>query len=458
MMRLFSEKKITTIKQGKAGDCYLLVFLDCLMNTSQEGLEYIKSLFTETEAGVELRIKRSALSYHLVNKDLTKYNYYFDENTDQDVFTISHEKCREIDSSLDGVRTDSLAVKILERICAYYYFEKWQPIHTSLSVHSIRQMFCDERNRTPGLSLYFVAQLFSVEARKIEDVRHLIALKKIIPGLAVYLSLNEKNGRHSYGVHSIVLDGASGLERGLLINPWDNQNLTSCALMTLHARDPAFYFLKTESEKYELACILLSHPSVLLDFERILDKTNQLMRTADRDTIRAHYLGIQGELSRIYEKIVRIKHRILLSQFEVFKTNIKTHFKPYVTEVVDPISRALVELNAKNPGLTSPNTIFSSLNSAFQRSSSQLFIAFVTHLCVSYEDYSSSEAIYAHQKKLLMRLDGELNKNKNVLISTNMRRAYDNCRAKIEKMAGDAALGLSVESGNSQVVLKDPSL
>ncbi len=76
-----------TIKQGQTGDCYLLSSLNCMFHSGPGGLAQIQSLFTETEDGVTVRIKRTVkLQEENISND--KYDYRHDKNTDEDVFTM----------------------------------------------------------------------------------------------------------------------------------------------------------------------------------------------------------------------------------------------------------------------------------------------------------------------------------------------------------------------------------
>lgn len=44
-----AENTPITIKQGHTGDCYLLTAIDCILNSGEEGLPLVKSLFTQTK-------------------------------------------------------------------------------------------------------------------------------------------------------------------------------------------------------------------------------------------------------------------------------------------------------------------------------------------------------------------------------------------------------------------------
>ncbi len=119
---LFPEENLPiTIKQGNTGDCYLLAALDCIFQ-SKEGYDQIKSLFKEVPGGVEVRIKAAR---HLTDSNREnmqgKYAYYYDSVRGEHVFFLSQRRLNEIDNSKDGVDSNSLAVKILERLIPYFF-------------------------------------------------------------------------------------------------------------------------------------------------------------------------------------------------------------------------------------------------------------------------------------------------------------------------------------------------
>ncbi|WP_309598918.1 hypothetical protein [Legionella sainthelensi] len=74
--------------------------LDCILNSGTEGYAAIKSLFKETEEGIEVRIKSTDLSKYLQKEKLQgKYKYHYDPITNQDVFFIDKKKLQEIDQT-----------------------------------------------------------------------------------------------------------------------------------------------------------------------------------------------------------------------------------------------------------------------------------------------------------------------------------------------------------------------
>ncbi len=66
-----------TINQGKTtGNCYLLASISAILNSGTIGQKHIRSLFTETDKGVSVRIQKSSISRYLqVDKLQGKYEY-----------------------------------------------------------------------------------------------------------------------------------------------------------------------------------------------------------------------------------------------------------------------------------------------------------------------------------------------------------------------------------------------
>ena len=184
-MNLFSTCGTNTIEQGRVGNCSLLTVLDCLMNTSTEGLNFIKSMFHKTKDGVVVRIKRTYHSENLKNKNLTQYRYFYDNSTDEDVFFVSLEKCEQITGETKGVKTNALAIKILERICSYYFYNNWQSVTNSIEAHNFG--IIRYAHKTQFGTLSFIAEWLSLDIKpiKFEDFW---MLRQLLSNLPVYLS------------------------------------------------------------------------------------------------------------------------------------------------------------------------------------------------------------------------------------------------------------------------------
>ncbi|RUR09805.1 hypothetical protein [Legionella sp. km772] len=255
-----------TINQGKTGDCYFLASLDCIFNSGPEGLAKIKSLFTETEHGITVRIKRTTISAHLkVDKLHGKYDYFYDKDRDEDVFIISKERLKVIDGPSIGVKTNSLAVKILERLSAYYYVADWDnqsDIMASVIAHNVS-------NRHQGTSTEFVGLLLGVNTEDLSDISKIIKLKTLAPDYPVYISMNygvkdafgKTHGRHGLRLDKIIPDSSmAGGYKFVLVNPWYNDRTESYSLDDIKTRSYRFCFFNLPSPKAQLTRQLLSFP------------------------------------------------------------------------------------------------------------------------------------------------------------------------------------------------------
>ncbi|AOW51089.1 hypothetical protein BE845_11210 [Legionella pneumophila subsp. pneumophila] len=264
MTPLFPEKNTPlTIKQGPVDDCYLLVALDCIFNSGDEARQLLASKFTQTPLGLTVRIKRNNQSTRLDSQKMRgKYIHVYDRNTDEDVFFIGQQKLKEIDNSKKGVQTNSLAIKVLERISSYYYTGDWD--HTgesgSLTAHSISQRHMESSTR-------FVGKLLGIHAEDTEEMDEIIKLKLMNPREAVYISFAygepDANGkiheRHALRIDKVVPKTNGGYDF-ILVNPWDNQKEETFSLGELEKRDCRFCTFSLNQQRYEITRILLKNP------------------------------------------------------------------------------------------------------------------------------------------------------------------------------------------------------
>lgn len=264
MTPLFPGKnKPLTLQQGPVDDCYLLVALDCIFNSGDEARDLLASKFKRTPVGLSVRIKRNNQSTHLKTDKMSgKYIHTYDRLTDEDVFFLSNQKLKEIDDSPKGVKSNSLAVKVLERISAYYYIGDWEhaEFSTSLTAHSISQRFSETSTR-------FVGKLLGVLAKDSEDIDEIIKLKLMNPNEAIYTSMaygepddhGKIHDRHALRVDRIINKG-NGNYDFVLVNPWDNQKQEVYSSDDLKNRDCRFCTFSTNQQKAELTTIFLKNP------------------------------------------------------------------------------------------------------------------------------------------------------------------------------------------------------
>ncbi|HAU1320161.1 TPA: Dot/Icm secretion system substrate [Legionella pneumophila] len=266
MTPLFPSQGPITIRQGIGGSCYLLSSLDCILNLGEEGEQLIKSLFTQTEDGkVIVRIKRhEALKDNLQKNKMTgKYTHYVDELNNEDVFEISLERLKEIDNQYGGVKSNSLAIKILERLVSYYYAGNWSNTNPLASV-----VAHDIPDRIAGFtSTAFVGKFFGIQAEDIPYSRldDIIKLKLMNPDEPVYISMSygkvdgfgKFHGRHALRIDKIIPKG-SGNYDFVLINPHDNSKTETYRLDDLNKRNCRFCLFNTNIHRASLTKKLLT--------------------------------------------------------------------------------------------------------------------------------------------------------------------------------------------------------
>ncbi len=210
------ENEPLKIRQGKAGDCYLLVVLDCLYGT-EDGRKLIQSMFTQTPEGIEVRIKASNLSKRLQYEKMEgKYEYR--ATPTEDIFFLSNDRLQKIDQKSSGVHTNSLAIKILERLISYYYSCDWET--NSLIAHNEPYI---------GDQLNILRNFFSIEIKQSYDINKMIKLKQRNPDEPIFIGMRYGkfdiyNSHHCQ--HALRVDKLSSDSNGqyfTLINPWNNQ-------------------------------------------------------------------------------------------------------------------------------------------------------------------------------------------------------------------------------------------
>lgn len=237
------------IKQGKGGDCYLLSSLECLLNSDPASRTQIEAMFKPNPNGngVVLRLKPHLLTpqkdklasradyerpdYGTGDDEWKRYGYEVDSKTGEHVFYISNKRLQEIENEAGGVKSNSLAVKILERISAYYYVGNWSPLRhlASVEAHNIA-------NRHDTTSTKFVGALLGFKTHDYPgtDFKRILTLQQFDPTPAVYISMayghkdayGKFHGRHALRLKSweeVNINGKN-IYRLSLINPWDNQS------------------------------------------------------------------------------------------------------------------------------------------------------------------------------------------------------------------------------------------
>ena len=250
-----------TISQGTVGDCYLLSALDCIFTSGPEGYQKIKSLFTQTQDHVEVRIQRNNTIYKnlLARKQLNalqgKYVHNYNQFTNEDVFLISNENLKRIDNSTGGVKTNSLAVKILEHLSTYYFdlpqsSQPYQP--TTGALYSAPSLLEHNRqDRFMVTSSKFVGNLLNIDTMDVQE-NHAITImvfKDKIPNYPIYIGMeygikdqnNKYHGRHAYRLKAIVMN-PNDIHRSYfeLVDPHNNTSTKFFSYKDIMDRSPRF--------------------------------------------------------------------------------------------------------------------------------------------------------------------------------------------------------------------------
>jgi hypothetical protein len=254
-----ADNEPVTIKQGEVGDCYLLAGLDCIINVDPEGRAKFKSMFTQTADGVTVRIKRTAIGNNLKLKMLTgKYRHSYNRNQRVDEFFISNSRLKLIDDENSiGVKSNSLAVKIIEHISSYYYTKSWdhREAYSSLKAH----IETGERFKVSDNA--FVAQLLGVETQ-ISSMDDIVKLKQLSPDFPAYIAIawNAQSAhiRHALRIRNITVK--RGITYFELVNPWDNTKTETYSLFQIKDRNPFFAVFAPTIQKLEKGNLLIRLP------------------------------------------------------------------------------------------------------------------------------------------------------------------------------------------------------
>ena len=256
MTPLFPEKgQYILIQQGQASDCYLLCSLDCILNGGTEHQDLIRSKFTQISEGVFLRIKRTDQSQNLKLEQMKgKYIYSYDVQTDEDVIFIDNQKLEAIDKDPRSVKSNALAVKILERISSYYYIGSWDNDEQfgSIYAHNIPE-------RHQQSSTIFVGKLLGLETTDTRDINAIVNLKAINPNQPIYISMdyaNKDDFGKIHGRHALRIERISPMPNGdyevVLVNPWDNTKQEFFTLSEIKTRHYRFAIFDTGPHKKNL--------------------------------------------------------------------------------------------------------------------------------------------------------------------------------------------------------------
>ena len=268
------------LKQGEAHDCYLLASLDYLFNDGFESYALIQSLFTETAEGVTVRLSHSDQSTFINPvKFEEKYTYQYDAVSNEDVFNIPAKTLDEIELSSYGVVSNSLAVRILERLIPHYYEMEWRDNSAWASIFAHNNL--ETRYRESDTT--FLGKLLGIATHETYSLYDTIKLKNLFPHQCVYIAIDyiqlDTHGylhnRHALRIESIIAnpDSLGGYDF-ILVNPWNNQAHETFNLVDIKRRNPIFCTFITKPEQHNLTQMLLRIP--FADAMYIVDRPDLL--------------------------------------------------------------------------------------------------------------------------------------------------------------------------------------
>lgn len=242
-----------TIRQGQAGSCYYLAFVLALCSNGYHGRALISSMFRQTDEGVFVFFPGGAQSFpHLlhVKRASIKYAYSYDNVAHKHVFFICNAQLLEMEKAEFGVKSNALAIIILEHLIPYFFTNKWSTLRrsTSLSAHSFVDRFAGKKDPD------FLADLFRVNTRKWEDVSAVIALKASNPSYPMSVIMAAPSPgprtRHCWYVHAVEGDVFK------LINPHDSTRVETHPLAEMQAKGCEFWSYHTAYPKTRVPKLL----------------------------------------------------------------------------------------------------------------------------------------------------------------------------------------------------------
>ena len=205
-----------------------------------------------------------------------KYGYFYDRLRNEDVFFLSTERLNDIDRSRDGVVTNSLAVKILERLSSYYFTADWDdriPRHHRRMTRSASVNAHNLSNRFDDPCAVFVGKLVGIFANNTFQTDQIIQLKLLFPDQPIYIGMDygredgygRKHDRHGLRVDQIIPDRTSpGGYRFMLVNPWNTERgVEEYSVNDIKQRGSRFCIYKTNPQRFELMQRLAMSPDVL---------------------------------------------------------------------------------------------------------------------------------------------------------------------------------------------------
>lgn len=290
-----------TIRQSpNHGNCFLLAALDSLLS-SPENRSAVTSIFRESDEGIQVRIRhpRNLLEPPVTEerrKELKdKYHYIYDDRTKESVFMLDKLRLHVIDISELGVESNSLGIKILERLANYLYAPIQPDFQGSAVPHFLRNL-----DRSIFGVVGFLEQLLDVRiergALSTKDQQNcysfykIALLKRESPSTSIFIAMDEDTGGHVWslgtitGTHIDVVRTLMHQPMFLLKNPWDTSQSERFTFAEIERRNGIAGIIKPKKIESEL---LFAVERGLVDDVRIqLARGGSLdVRTSDGRTL-----------------------------------------------------------------------------------------------------------------------------------------------------------------------------
>jgi ankyrin repeat protein len=258
-----------TIRQSpNHGNCFLLAALDSLLS-SPENRSAVTSIFRETEEGIQVRIRhpRNLLEPPVTEerrKELNdKYRYSYDERTKESVFVLDKLRLHVIDISELGVESNSLGIKILERLANYLYAPIQVDFQGSAVPHFLRNL-----DRSIFGVVGFLEQLLDLKIEtgvlSTEQKENCFSffrvalIKRESPSTSIFIAMDEGTGGHVWSLGNItgnVPDVVRTLmcqPMFLLKNPWDTSKSEPFTFAQIEQRNGIVGIIRTKKVESEL--------------------------------------------------------------------------------------------------------------------------------------------------------------------------------------------------------------
>lgn len=301
--------KDLTIAQGNTGDCYLLAAADAIIKNPCT-FNKLKSMFKQTDEGIEIRLSTKLNVQQEASMRKKHYRYHFDEEKKEHVIFVPQVKVNQIDLTAE-VKTNSLAVKLLERITSYFYdaampemadLSDPNAIAPSIQAHEL------EGRHIGKTSSKFIAEVLSMGHRSL-SLEEVNKYAKVLPAPPFYLGLDwgekDRYGRTD-GRHAVRLDSIDNIHVRFA-NPWDNQEIKSMRLDDLETRNPAMNIFYHSPQ----ARLLMSRLVKILNNEEPTIKNSLFLSDEHAEVLIKH--------PDLYQKLFNIHEKIGISNEELYQ-------------------------------------------------------------------------------------------------------------------------------------------